>query len=489
MPLPGAEVNILDTAAPTGIAVDTGLTHALGETQKGPLEPTEIHSYGELVAIYGPRQTYGVLHDTLETAFRTGLSRATVTRVVADTATVATIELDDSDGDPVIVLSAPNPGAWANGSTGGFEADVIVNSTNRQIVLKYNDVEIERSPLTTLAGLLEWEPTSGVVVAAGSSTDPLVAVTAANFAGGNDDRGTINTADYQAALDRLTTEHGTGQLVAPGAAGHTNEPDIHHALLEKASDPLCQRFAVLDIDPAADAATAISKATALRNSGNGRWGTIVHPRVQVRAQGTTKLVPASGFWCGRAAFTDFEAGVGQPPAGQRYGEHSAILDVEKAFTDTERDSLNNAGVIAVARIYGAPRIYGAVTLARPTVGSDEAYRWVQGTRAVIRVRALAQQTIERYVLRRIDGPRTILVDLSNDLTAMLDAEHGAGNLYGNTPQEAYLVDTSYPAINSAESLANGMLRAAGEIRVVPVAERVQFDVAVRASGDQISTLA
>lgn len=486
MPLPGAEVNLLDTVPPSGTPVDTGLTFAVGETERGPLEPTEIRSYGDLERLYGARQPWGVLHDTLEVAFRTGLSRAIVTRVVADTAVTATVDLDDGSADATITLSAPTPGAWANGATGGLSAQVINNTTTATIVLLLDGVEIERSPDTDRNGLLAWEPSSGVVVADGGASTDLPASGTVQFASGDDARVTIDQADYQAALDLITPEHGTGQLIAPGAAGHTDEATIHLAMLAKAADPACQRFAVLDIDPAAAAGTAVSKATPLRASGNGRWGTIVHPRVQVRAQGSTRLVPASGFWVGRAAATDALAGVGQAPAGQLYGEHGAIVDVERTFTDAERLQLNDAGVIPVVRVNGNPRVYGAVTLADPAVAGDIAYRWVTASRAIIRIRALAQQVVERYVLRRIDGPRLILAELSNDLSGLLDSEFQAGNLFGDRPQDAYRVDTSYPTVNTDQSLADGYLRAAVEVRVVPVAERVVLDIAVRAPGDQIN---
>lgn len=480
MPLPGAEINILDVAAPPGTVTDTGLLIALGETERGPLEPTEINSYNDLTRIFGARQPYGILHDTLEVAFATGLARAIVARVVADTAVAASKSLN-KDATPAIVVTANAPGAWGN----TLRVAVIDQAGARRLVVTTTDgVTLEQSPYaTTQAELVSWgQAARYVTVTAG--TDPGIpdVAAAAALTGGNDDRATIDQADYTAALDRITAEHGTGQLAAPGATSEA----IHLALLEKAADPQCQRFAVLDGDPTMDASALTVHANTLTAEGNGQWGTLVAPRVRVGTGSGSRLVPASGFWAGRAAFTDATVGVGQPPAGENYGESQSIVDIETVYTDSEREALNQAGVIVVARVNRAPRIYGAVTLA--DIDAHPAYRWVNGTRAVIRYRALANTILERYVLRRVDGKRQILVELSNDLTGLSEQERAANNLFGETPADAYRVDTRYPTVNTDQTLADGYLIANVEIRTPPVAERVRLDIAVRAPGDQIASL-
>jgi hypothetical protein len=105
---------------------------------------------------------------------------------------------------------------------------------------------------------------------------------------------------------------------------------------------------------------------------------------------------------------------------------------------------------------------------------------------VMRYRALAQSVLERFVLRRVKGDRSILVELSGGLNAVAEEERLAGNLYGATPAEAYRNDTRFPSVNSQQSLADGWLKANAEIRTPPVAERVQLNLVVRSPGDNIT---
>jgi hypothetical protein len=481
MPLPGAEVNILDIASPAGDPADTGVTFFVGQTPRGPLGPTPIANYGDLVRIYGDKPANGVLHDAVETAFATGLARGYMCRVVSEGSDTATLALPGPTSGTSLTVSASSPGVWGN----SLKVEVLSVSGGRvRLVVTLNDVLVEQSPAAaTRTELLTWATDSAVYVnlAAGANVDLPVVDTAEPLAGGDDDAANVNPDAYQAALDLITPDEGTGQLTAPGIS----DEDVHLLLLAKASDAKCQRFAPLDTDPSWDAAATLAHAAILRASGDGEWGTTID-RVRVPAPGGgIRFVPGSAFWCGRAAFTDATEGPGQPPMGQGFGEHPYILDVEKTYTDDEREALNEAGHTVIARIAGSPRIYGARTLADTAV--QPAYKWVGGSRSVMRYRVRAQSIMEAKVGRRIKGDRSILIDLSSELNGMSEQERVDGNLYGNTSAEAFLIDTRYPSVNTDQTLADGYLLANGEIRTAPVAERVRLNLAVRGPADQITS--
>lgn len=478
MPLPGQEINIQDVAGSAGTDVSTGTCFFVGQTPRGPEAPIELTSYGDLIRYAGDRPANGVLHDSVETAFATGLARGYLVRVVGTGALAATVALPATSGASLTV-TATSRGVWGN----ALKVQVADAGSSRvRLVVTLSGEVVEQSPAaTTRDQLLTWSTDRAQYIRlTAGATNALPTVAAAlSLATGTD--GTVDQAAYDAALARITPEHGTGQLTAPGVT----DEDVHLALLTKAADPACQRFAVLDADPTDTASALAAKAAVLTGDGSGAWGTIVHPRVRVPAPaGGIRWVPASAFWAGRVSYTDATEGVGQPPAGADYGEHRYAVDVETVYSDTDRETLNEAGVIVIARINGAPRIYGARTLADYT--DQPAYRWVNGTRAVIRYRALAQRILERFVLRRIKGDRSILVELSSGLNAMGEGERIAGNLYGDTAEEAYRVDTRYPSVNSQQSLADGWLKANAEIRVPPVAERVQLNLVVRSPGDNVT---
>lgn len=482
MPVPGVEINVLDTAAPAGVLSDTGVAYFIGQTPRGALGPTAIQSYGELLRRNGDRTASGVLHDAVESAFSTGLARGYVLRIVGDNALAATRALVGPTSGTSLTVTASSPGDWGDNLS---VAVIDAGSSRVRIVVRENDEIVEQSPAAVNRdALLTWSANSAryVKLTPGANTALPAIAADADLTGGDDDADGITPASYIAALDRISAEYPTGQILAPGVS----DEDVHLAILAKGADAKCQRFAPLDCDPTWTVGQIISHAQTLRDAGSGRWGTLVVPRVRVPAPGGgVRFVPASAIWAGRASYTDATEGVGQPPMGADYGESTYMLDVERTFTDDERNELNEAGVIVIARVSGRPRIYGARTLADST--DEPAYKWVNGSRAVMRYRALATPILENYVGRRVTGDRSILIDLSNDLNGMSERERIEGNLFGETPDEAFLVNTRYGSVNTDETIAEGYLNADAEIRVPPVAERVRLNLSVRAPGDRISS--
>lgn len=231
-----------------------------------------------------------------------------------------------------------------------------------------------------------------------------------------------------------------------------------------------------------------SQKTAYLNSlksATSQCGTGIVSRVLVRTtDGGTRWVSGSGFWCGRAAYTDAAAGAGQAPAGEEYGEHPYILDVEDTYSDTERGLLNTAGGVCIVRIGGAPRLYGARSLANTTL--HPAYKWLTSARVVMRFKALGDKVLESRVLRR--NTKTVRLQLGNDLTALAEEERKAGNLDGgdqDLPEAAYRIDVG-DQLNTEQSRADGWIRADAEIRPPEVAERIRLNLAVQVPGGTVT---
>lgn len=480
MPLPGAEVVIVDVPTPPGSATDSGLLFAIGETLFGPTDTTvEVRNMDQMVRAFGARPDYGVLHDNLEVFFATGGRRAIVSRIVGPAPVPATANLPGSTGTS-LVATAVSVGEWANGHT----VEITANGSDRILFVKDQTGDtVDRSPtVSTKAALIEWANTKSqyIRLAAGADASLPIAGTV-TLESGTADRANITDTEELAAADRFSPEDGIGQLAAPGRYSE----DLHVGLLERAWNT--RRFAVLDPDPTLDGDDLAAYAGVLRDTGKGRWGILVGPRIKVAAPGGgTRTLPASGFWCGRAAYTDRVAGPGQPPAGDTYGENIRILDVETVYDDTDRDRLNEAGVVVVHRVQRRPRIYGARTLGDDVI--EPAYRWVNGTRVVMGFQADGHQALERFVLRRVDGKRIIHANAKNDVTAVAESYRSRDDLYGATPAEAYLFDAG-PEVNTPESIADGWLLVNGEIRTPPVAERVRLTLAVQAPGNTVTQAA
>jgi hypothetical protein len=478
MPLPGSELNVRALAGGSGDPSDTGAAFWIGRVPRGPMIG-EVNTYQKLVETFGEKPTNGTFYEAAEAAFNAGLARLFVLRLVGDDAAPATATLAGTPSGTALTWTASSVGAWGN----DVDIDVVDtgNSTVR-IVFRLDGKILEQTPIcSTRDELLSWSTTSarfGTLTPGATATLPVVAA-GVSAAGGTDDAPGIDEASYAPTLERITRDHPVGQLAAPGVYHET----VHLALAEKASDPADGRFAVLDADPSMTADQIEAHANVLKASGFPFW-TLCPQRIRVPAPGGgLRYVPGSAMWCARAAATDAVAGPGQAPAGEGYGEAPGVmLDVERTFTESERERLNLAGVTVFQRINGVPRIYGARSGADPT--AQEAWKWVTGCRVTMRVARRGRDILESFVLRRIDGRRSALTEAGMALETMLEEERAAGNVYGEEPGQGFEVDTGYGSgrPNNQDTIREGMLNGRAGFDVPGIAERVRLDLGVSPAG-------
>jgi hypothetical protein len=474
MPTPGHETDLVDAIQAPGDDSDTGLLLVIGETLRGPTVPTEVNSTADRDAVFGPRQSYGVLHDMLDVHFNTGGTRAIVSRTVASTAVAATRDLAGTSGNSLKV-TASSTGDWGNNLK--VQVTAPQTATRRVLIIDgATNATLEQTPeYDELSDFVGWTGTYAAITAGIGTGLPVVAA-ATSLAGGASNRNAIDTAAHITALNKFTPENGIGQLAAPGIFTEA----VHLAMLAVANQTKTPRFAVLDLDPTMTASQKASYLATLKL--NGHWGAAVSSRVLIRATDSgTRWVSGSGFFTGRAAYTDSIAGPGQAPAGQDFGEHPYVLDVEDTYTDTERGLLNDVGGICIVRINGRPRLYGARSMANTSV--HPAFKWLTAARVTMRFKSLADDILEAHVLRRNNSGERI--QLGNDLTGLAEQERNAKNLDGETPEEAYRIDTS-DSVNTKQSIADGWIRADAEIRPPETAERVRLNLAVQVPGGTVS---
>lgn len=478
MPVPGAELNIRASSGGSGDPSDTGAAFVLGQTPRGPLIG-EVGTYRQLVAANGDAPTNGVFHQAAEASFSAGLARMFALRVVGGDAAAATLDLVGDPSGTALTVTASSLGAWGNALKVQVDEPV---ADKCRLLITLAGVLVEQSPIvTTRQALLDWALLNAryIVLAAGATDSLPVAVAATSLAGGDDDTAGIDTSSYTDALGRITREYPVGQILAPGVVDEA----VQLALLAKAADPKDERFAILDADPTHTVDQILAHAGVLRASGHGAAGTIVTPRIRVPSPGGgVRWVPGSALWAGRAAATDADpnGGPGQVPGGAGFGESPVMLDVEKTYTEAEREALNDAGVTVIAMVNGSPRIYGGRTLADPT--AQEAWTWVSGWRVTMRIARRGRDILERFVLRRRDGKNTVVNEAGLALHTMLEEERVAGNVFGAESGEGFSVDTSIPAVNTEASLRAGYLRGEVQFDVPGIAERVIYNVGASSAG-------
>lgn len=475
---PGIEVLNRESPPPRSAPTDTGVWFVTGLAEKGPLTPTLIRSLSDFTRVYGSRVGYSVLYDAVEGFFREGGARVFVNRVVGPAAAKATVTLLDGAGTPAntLTVKANSVGDWANGATGGLKVSIVAgaNSGEFVIVVTLNSVEVVRSPsLVDKPAALAWAEGNDYIELhdEASLLDPAV-VGATNLAGGADDRASITDTQWGAALDGFTSDLGTGMVSAPGRTTTT----AYGQLL--AHETTHNRIAKLDGADTPTVATLTAAAAGLRGRPDkgDRFGGMFAPWVVVPGilPGTTRTIPPSAIAAGIAARND-AAGLSPniAAAGENGKSRWAIGLSQPPWVESDRATLNDAGVNVIRGLYGGFRVYGYRTLASPEL--DPNWVMLSNSRLYTAIAANANVIAERFAFAELDGGRKKINEFGGVLIGMLLPYYTRGSLFGATPQEAFSVDVG-EQVNTDATLAAGELHAVIALRMSPFAERVILEI-------------
>lgn len=470
---PGVSVIQRSTPPPRSAPTDTGLWHVVGLADAGPIVPTLISSMADYERIFGLRVTnYTLLYDALDMYFREGGSRAIVSRVVGPAATVGTKNLLDAGAAISLVASAIGPGAGsanisvgvrAGGAGGTFIVFVVVGG-----------VEVETSPdLADVNAAVLWSSGSNYIrlTLGASQNDPAV-VAAGVLSAGTDDRVNVVDAQWLVALDRLTADLGPGQVSAPGrttSVGHTQL--LAHAAANR-------RVAILDAPDTPTQATLTTAAAAAR-AGNQRFGGMFGPWLSAPGTiaGTVRLIPPSALVAGKLAKND-AAGLGaaEPAAGDNGESAFATGLSQPAWSDTVRQTLNNAGINVIRSVFGAVRVYGWRSLVDAVADPE----WVAfgSVRLYMAISANAASIAEGFLFDKIDGQGKKIAEFGGSLRGLLMDYYHNNDLYGITPDEAFYVDVGNQ-VNTPVRLAANELHAVLNVKMSPFGEFVQVEIVKR----------
>lgn len=285
-----------------------------------------------------------------------------------------------------------------------------------------------------------------------------------------------NAAVLADALDALTKDYGPGQVFAPGALGIAANAGAD--LLDHAG--ATNRIALVDAPADSDATELAALSATFTDSANARYGALFAPAAigrGVTTGDTTRTVGYSAIEAGIMSRNSASMGPNVPAAGIN-GISRWAIDLTAAFTDAERETLNEAGVDIARNVYGQIQTYGYRTLAPDETG------WLSlaNARLNMEIVAKAEAIGERYVFSQIDGRRVKISQFGAELTSMLVPYYDAGSLYGSTVDEAFFVDVGR-AVNTDETIANGELHAVLGLRMSPFAEYVVIEI-VKVAADQ-----
>lgn len=479
-PAPGTSVTFADEALSRFPASDPSAWFVVGFAERGPIEPTAIASLGEFVNVFGDRQTYSQLYDALDVFFREGGALAYVLRAIGPTPVKATANLFDQSGssapgDVALTVTAVEHGTWAN----GLNVEVVASGANFTIIVSHDtDGVLETSPtLADRAAAVTWSADSDFIrlTLAASNEDPRTQGPT-SLASGNDDHASATETEWLAALDLATGDFGAGLVSMPGRTTDT----AHTNLLAHAA--ASHRTALLDSVDSAVVADLVQDATDLQDGDTDRAGGLFAPWAICPGltPGTTRTVPPSALVAGLTARNDaLGRSIGQPAAGI-FGVAQYVTGLSQdAFSESERDTLNDGAVNVIRVINGDVRVYGNRTLVDP----DDRPQWVElsGSRVAAFIANQADAELERHVFAVLDGRGHEIARANGAIAAICLTQYNADALYGATPEDAFFVDTG-PSVNTPATIANRELNAKLELKTSPAAERVELTISKQPIG-------
>jgi phage tail sheath protein FI len=264
---------------------------------------------------------------------------------------------------------------------------------------------------------------------------------------------------------------GPGILFAPGIT-----TTVIHQYLATAAN-LTYRVAFLDSPDTSDTAVLLTAASSVTDGGlRSRFAAMFTPWLDIVgiAAGSTRKVPPSGAVAGRFSAHIASGHSPNEPAAGEQGKLKSVVNLEQAFNDADRVALNEGGVNVIRNLYGVIKIYGWRSTADPVADKD--WRSLGNSIMHRQVASLCNQVGERFIFRQLDGQRRVVGEfgaaLSGEVCLPLFLN---GSLFGDTPDEAYKVDTG-ESVNTDTTMADDQLRAIVSVRMSPFGEEVNIEI-------------
>lgn len=433
-----------------------------------------VQSVSEFEKKFGTRQTYSSLWDVINTFFREGGTRAFVSRVVGPAAVAATRTFTDAGAGNSLIISAKAPGDWGNLLNVAILAGDAAGEFKVQVTHDTDTSVNEISPsLVDQAAAISWSSFSDYIriTLGATALDPAV-IAAQSLAGGTDDRTNITDAQWLTALNRFGKDLGPGQVLGVNRTSGAGQGQLcDHAVANN-------RVALCDTVDTATKATVLAAATTFKALSNARYGALFTPWINV--PGITPLtqtaVQPSAVVAGIIGRNDGAAVSPNEPAAGELGQAQFASGVRAAYSDTDRNEINAAAGNVLILKLGGVRVYGFRSGADKT--AFPLYWNFGNTRLYMAIAAQADNILERFVLKQVDGRGLVFKDLEKDLVGMLIPFYDSGSLYGSTPEAAFFVDTG-PGVNTpgpTGTIANGEIHAAIELTMSPMGETVILDI-------------
>lgn len=474
--MPGVLVTTGAVAGPSAPTIaPAGTYFAVGLAERGATDrAVKVESFAEYVAEFGGATSYSALYDDIKTFFEEGGSRAYVARTVGPAATTGTLTgglLDRHATTPVATLNvaARNPGAWStrvslkvlDGPTNTFRIQVFLDS---KLMRDYAGLRNPQEAVSRMSG----DPYVKITDAGSATAAPLnnpAVVGPVSPSAGTDDRASVTSTHYVAALARFEIGLGDGAVAIPGIG-----TSVHAGLVTHAND--YNRLALLIEARTADKATLLATAGALDALRAGLFA----PWVRVPdGYGGTKTISPEGYVAAARAKAH-RIGPWKAAAGAD-SKARYVVAPDITYTAADAEDLDDGKVNVIKTIANSVRLYGWRSLAADV----DNWGYLQHADTVNRVVTEAYLQLEPYVFDTIDARGHLLAKISGTLEGIVLPMARANGLFARFADDGTLLDPGYRVnvssdLNPVSSLALNQVLAQLGIRVSPTAAMVLLTV-------------
>lgn len=456
---PGVYIEEVPTGVRPVTAVDTSVAAFVGWAPRGPVDRAQrIVNWQEFVLHFGGLHRESYLGYAVRHFFDNGGQRAYVVRLV-DSGTAATAS---NTLDGVLVLTAKNPGSWANDygivikrctddptrfclavvlvQTGGTESTETVVESYDDLSMVHTDRQFVETAINEQSLII-----NATVIGSPTSPPNETGSPAMFLCGGSDGNVLIpNTADFEAALRPTSGDGGVFHLDRNPVdnfnllcvPGETNATELQQ--LQK----FCRNQRAFLIADSTETATFNSLQSGPNSTLTGSdsinsalyfpWLNAPDPL----RENQPRAFPPCGFVAGIYARTDISRGVWKAPAGTE-ATVTGVTGVQIPLTDIENGMLNPLGVNCIREfpahgivVWGARTLIGA-----NEQGSD--WKYISVRRLALLIEESIYQGTKWVVFEPNDEPLWAKIRLN--VGAFMHKLFRQGAFQGATPGDAYFV--------------------------------------------------
>lgn len=475
--MPGIVVTTAVRTGPTNPqTAATATMFVAGITSRGPDGTSHlVTSLSDFEDIFGGYTSDGFVHQTIETFFEEGGSRAYVSRAVE----VAAVEADCSilsASTECLNLLASGVGTWANtdGQTGLSASVGYVTGGSFRVQLRLNNALVwSSSTHTSTANFIEEvnnNTTAALyITATAGASSGLPNAGSHSFADGTNGN-SPSAAELANALDAFTSNLGPGSVCVPGHY----DASLRTALITNAAEN--NRIAIMSFAKDDTYEDAISDVAGYSSEPNAEFGAFFFSWVKKPNGSLTMVIPPEGYVCGKRARVHNLFGSWNPYAGERT-EANFVTGVYQTLSKTAADALDAGFVNPIRVINGTVRVYGA----RSASDDTDNFRFIMAREVLNQITYEAESALEALLFLPIDGRKSTFARVQATLVAIMDRIRIGGGLYEAFDANGKQIDQGYTvqvndANNPLTQLATGVIKAKVGARVSSIGDTIEVEI-------------